>query len=282
MRVTKKINNNVAICEDGNGQELIALGKGIGFPKTPYELTDLSKIDMTFYRVSSQTIALLQEIPSDVIAISAKIVELAQQKLQNNLSPNVVFSLADHINFAIERAKKNQVFDFSLTYDIAHLYPKEYELGEKAVQLINSQLRANLPDVEATAIAMHFINGTEDAKQELTESINENLLKFVINEIEGSFDLKINRKGFAFNRFKVHFQYYLQRLKDGKQISGEVSPTLLLDLKKNNPEVYKCGKNIVVEIDEQLNTQTTDDEMFYVMIYINRMINKQKKQRLEK
>lgn len=106
MRVTKKINNNVAICQDGNGQELIALRKGIGFPKTPYELTDLSKIDMTFYRVSPQTITLLQEIPSDVINVSTKIVELAQQKLQNNLSPNIVFSLADHINFAIERAKK--------------------------------------------------------------------------------------------------------------------------------------------------------------------------------
>ena len=56
MRVEKKINNNVAVCTDGNGQELIALGRGIGFPQTPYELTDLSKIDMTFYRVSSQTV----------------------------------------------------------------------------------------------------------------------------------------------------------------------------------------------------------------------------------
>lgn len=277
MRVIKKINNNVAVCQDSNGQELIALGKGIGFPKTPYELTDLSKIDMTFYRVSSQTVALLQDIPSDVISISAQIVERAQQELPYSLSPNVIFSLADHINFAIERVKKNQVFDFSLTYDIAHLYPKEYKLGERAVNLLNKQLQANLPETEATAIAMHFINGSETLTQELTESINENLLKFVIQEIENTFNLKINRKSFAFNRFKVHFQYYLQRLKDNKQISGEVAPTLISDIKKNNPLVYKCGQDIVLEIDKQLHTQTTDDEMFYVMIYINRMINKQKK-----
>lgn len=275
MRVIKKINNNVAVCKDGNGQELIALGKGIGFPKTPYELTDLSKIDMTFYRVNSQTIALLQEIPSDVITVSAKIVELAQQKLSNNFSPNVVFSLADHINFAIERVKKNQIFDFSLTYDIAHLYPQEYQLGEEAIQLINSKLQIKLPKAEATAIAIHFINGTENPKQELTENINENLLKVVVNKIESNFDLKIDRKSFAFNRFKVHFQYYLQRLKENKQISGEISPALLLDLKKNNPKVYECGKDIVIEIDEQLKTQTTDDEMFYVMIYVNRIISKQ-------
>ena len=42
MIVLKKINNNVAICRDGNQRELIAIGRGIGFPPTPYELTDLS------------------------------------------------------------------------------------------------------------------------------------------------------------------------------------------------------------------------------------------------
>ena len=49
MQVIKKLNNNFAICLDKEGNELVAYGKGIGFPKTPYELTDLSKIDRTFY-----------------------------------------------------------------------------------------------------------------------------------------------------------------------------------------------------------------------------------------
>lgn len=32
MKAIKKINNNVAICVDSNNKELIAFGKGIGFP----------------------------------------------------------------------------------------------------------------------------------------------------------------------------------------------------------------------------------------------------------
>ena len=40
MKVIKKINNNVALCLDGNQRELIAFGKGIGFKPIPYELTD--------------------------------------------------------------------------------------------------------------------------------------------------------------------------------------------------------------------------------------------------
>lgn len=275
MRVIKKINNNVAVCQDGNGQELIALGKGIGFPKTPYELTDLSKIDMTFYRVSSQTIAMLKEISPEVISTSTEIVNLAQRKISNSLSPNIVFSLADHINFAIERVKKNQIFDFSLTYDIAHLYPKEYEMGEAAIKIIAQDLKVKLPDSEATAIAMHFINGIDN----LPKRINSNsisLLDLVIAKIEEQFNTKIDRNSFAFNRFKVHFQYYLQRLENDKQIYNEITPSLITDLKKSNLKVYECGKEVVAEIDEQLNTHTTDDEMFYLMIYINRMLNKQK------
>lgn len=49
MRIIKKINNNVAVAVDSAGHELIVLGKGLGFPKMPYELNDLSRITRTFY-----------------------------------------------------------------------------------------------------------------------------------------------------------------------------------------------------------------------------------------
>lgn len=75
MIVTKKINNNVAICREGNQRELIAFGKGIGFPQTPYELTDLSKINRTFYNVSSQCIPLLNDIPAEVVQFTARQME---------------------------------------------------------------------------------------------------------------------------------------------------------------------------------------------------------------
>ena len=54
MQVIKKINNNFAICVDGEGNELIAFGKGIGFPKVPYEIEDLSVINRTFYDIDQK------------------------------------------------------------------------------------------------------------------------------------------------------------------------------------------------------------------------------------
>lgn len=73
MKVTQKINNNVAVCIDGNGNELVAFGKGIGFPKIPYELTDLNQIEMTFYRINVHNFQLLKEISDGIFEVSAKI-----------------------------------------------------------------------------------------------------------------------------------------------------------------------------------------------------------------
>ena len=66
MQVIKKINNNFAICVDGEGNELIAFGKGIGFPKVPYEIEDLSVINRTFYDIDQKYLELLNELPEKV------------------------------------------------------------------------------------------------------------------------------------------------------------------------------------------------------------------------
>ena len=274
MRVLKKINNNVAICVDKNDQQLIAMGKGIGFPKTPYELTDLSKIEMTFYRVSEQTKNMLESIPENVIEVSYEILRYAQKKLLNNLYPNVLLSLSDHIGFAIQRANKGLNFDYSLSYDIKHLYPAEYEVGLFALKLVKEEFQVQLPDSEAVAIAMHFINAREFPLKTYSDDLSANLLETVLRKVEDHFKISLDRNGFSVSRFKIHFKYYLDRLKENKQISNEISQKLFKDFIAEHTNIARCAEDIVSTIDEQLHTHTTDNEMFYLMIYINRMINK--------
>ena len=102
MLAIKKINNNVAVCKDGNGCELIAFGKGIGFPKMPYEVK-LENIDRTFYNISAQYIGLINELPMDIIEFTMKILPVIQSKLDYDLNPNLVLTLADHLAFAMEK-----------------------------------------------------------------------------------------------------------------------------------------------------------------------------------
>ena len=38
MKVVKNIHNNISLCIDSKGNEVVAFGKGIGFMKPPYEV----------------------------------------------------------------------------------------------------------------------------------------------------------------------------------------------------------------------------------------------------
>ena len=44
MWIVKNINNSCALGRDTDGQDVVVFGKGIGFRKAPYELTDLSRV----------------------------------------------------------------------------------------------------------------------------------------------------------------------------------------------------------------------------------------------
>lgn len=61
MKAIRKINNNVAVCQDAGGSELIAFGKGIGFPAMPYEIENLDVIDRTFYDLNPSQVALISK-----------------------------------------------------------------------------------------------------------------------------------------------------------------------------------------------------------------------------
>ncbi|WP_278951638.1 PRD domain-containing protein [Lactobacillus apis] len=272
MQVIKRINNNVAVCLDQNHDELVAFGKGIGYPKTPYELTDLSKIKLTFYRIDSRNFKLIKEIPENVLEVSADIIQQAQTILSQDLNQNILFSLADHINFAIERSKKGIRIDYPFSYDIRSFYPKECQVGEIALKLIEQKLNVKLSSEEVIAIAMHFINSQVVTKLQISEDSFNSIADLIVKEIEQQFKLKINRNSFIYNRFITHLRYYLKRLESNEQIDDGSSKLLRTSFKESYPKVYQCTVDIIDQIDEKLRTNTTDDEEFYLMIYVQRMI----------
>lgn len=274
MRVIKKINNNVAFCEDGNKKELIAFGKGIGFPPIPYEIEDLSKVSMTFYRIDRRFHKLIEEIPEDIFELAAIIANKAQNTLNGPLNPNLIVTLSDHINFAITRLKKYKKMKMLFSYDIEHLYPKETELGRYAVDLISKNLYVDLPESEITNIAMHFVNAQE-AKEPDDTTDAEIIITEVTRKIETFFSITFNRNDFNHNRFAMHMRYYLKRLKESKQFVDD-SSGIVQAMKEKNPDVFKCAYMIGNYIDNKLGVESTDEEILYLMVHIDRMIRKNK------
>lgn len=271
MKIIKKINNNVAVCLDANGHELVAFGNGIGFPKMPYELTDLSKISMTFYQLNAHYHQLLMEIPQDILEISAEIVKTAQFELNKTLNPNMVFSLADHLHFAITRMKKFKDLKLIFSYDIQQLYPRETNLGRYTVQLIQKRLLITLPESEITTIAMHFVNAQEEIAINEDEPNVEELIVRSSEIIEQTFQLTLNKEAFHYNRFVMHLRYYIKRMQQEEQFIDS-NDTLFRTMKETLPSIYDCATAIATLIYQTLGIESTEDELLYLMIHINRIV----------
>ena len=146
MKIIRQINNNAALALDGNGKELVVLGRGVGFPQMPYELTDLSRIERTFYDVNPKCFGMAADLPRPLVLACAEITERAEIELDCALNPNLPFTLADHLNFAAERLRKGIEISTPLAYDVRHLYPKETELAKQARELLAREAGLKLPD----------------------------------------------------------------------------------------------------------------------------------------
>lgn len=269
MKVIKKINNNVALCFDNNDHELIAFGNGIGFPKMPYELTDLSKVERTFYGVDASFITMMETLDEGVFKVCIQIADHARKELDTSLTSNVVFTLADHISFAIERMHKGIDIKMPLYYDLAYLYEKEVAVGKYALKLIRSELHEYLPDNEVYAIALHFINAEEQPGGSDSYD-SDKIIRQVTYMIEGYFEIQLSKEDFNYSRFVSHMQYLLKRKNGNVPISSN-NKKLFQEMRESFPQIYGCVKDIEKYFQDRLHWKLSEEELLYLMLHINRL-----------
>lgn len=270
MKVIKNINNNVSICIDDDGIELVAFGKGLGFKSPPYEITDLNLITRTFYEVDHRYFDLLSQIPDEIFEISAKVVDFARSKIKTTLNPNIVFTFADHIQFTIKRYNENMDLKFTMFHDLKYCNPTEVHIGEYAIKLINKQLRIYLPEEEVYSIAMHFLNAESVDEGQMQNKRNRKVIEKVTLIIEKHFEIKIDQNGFNYSRFASHMEYLLERGHDGQYVMSQ-NLTMFDSIRNEFPEIFVCAKKIDTYFESKLGWDLSDEELLYLMLHINRL-----------
>ena len=220
MKIIKSINNNFAVAEDSAGNQCIVSGKGIGFGTVPREVTDLGVINRTYYDVDSAYIAMINDFPEEIIDVSSKIIDYTRLVIDNSISSNIVFTLADHINFCIQRYQKHMNIKLPITNDIEFFFEKEMKIGKYGLKLINKQLHVYLPKEEAAYIALNIINAEENFKSK--EEINDDeIIEKITELIEEEYQLRINKENFNYSRFVSHMHYLLKRGKCKELLSTD-------------------------------------------------------------
>ena len=272
MRAVRSINNNIAGCVDSAGNELIAMGKGIGYGALPREVS-LEEITHTYYNVDPKVLLCVAEIPADVITFAADLAERARNELPYQLSPNLAFTFADHIAFALRRAREGIYVSMPLAFDVEQSYPDEYRIARQAVRRLRREFKVALRDAEAAGIALNMVNArtaSATAAEVARAQRDEDMLEDITEIVETEFGITVNRASFAFSRYATHMGYLFGRLHAGKSLDG-ANLELYADVRVDYPQVDACVEKICEHIRDAWGCEVTDEERLYVFIHVNRL-----------
>ena len=267
--VTKVFNNSIVLVKS-EGKEKILFSKGIGFGKKfgNIILKD-TEVDKIFKIENEDNIKnfnrIISKIDDEFFALCEEIIYDISESLGEELSENIHIALIDHLFFATKRLQNNEEIQNPFIVEIETLYPKEFLLAAEAARKIGKSININIPDGEIGFIALHIHSSRNNGK--LSNTIKYSYLSSsIIEYVEETLSIKINRKSLDYARFLTHIRFAIERIMTKSAIKNDLISVI--------KEKYKKSYNIAIGIgkflEEELDTEIVEDEIAYLAMHIER------------
>ncbi|MGF9962964.1 glucose PTS transporter transcription antiterminator GlcT [Bacillus rhizoplanae] len=273
LEIKKILNNNVIIAAHPEHEEVVVIGKGIGFGKKAKEMLQVEQIEKMFVltneRDREQYKLLVPHVSEKLIELMNDLMFYIQDRVDTPLNEHIHIALTDHIAFAIKRLKQGFTVDNPFLVETKVLYPNEYKIAEEVVELINSRLNIHLPEGEIGFIALHIYSSITNSE---VSSINQNsrLIAHLVSLIEENLQIVLDKESIHYLRLVRHLQYAIERVKNGEQV--EESQNFADLLKAEFPECYNLAWKLVKVMQKQLQLPVYEAETIYLTMHLQRLV----------
>lgn len=278
LQVAKVLNNNIAIVVAPDGNDCIAMGRGIAFGRKHGDLIDEASVERLFTQrvdeLSGKLGQLVTSIPEEYFEAAQAIVEHAKLRLGRELDDVIYLGLTDHIHFAVERVRKGQGLDNRLNFEIKMVYGEEFECARTAIAFLNRTFDVSLPEEEAGFIAMHFVNAETGGMGMQHAVTMAKIIQDSLDIIQRRFDITLVEESIAYYRFMVHLKFFAQRISLSFQSDTADSVRdrkLFATVVREYPESYDCAEEIAAYVEEAYGRVVPDDERTYLALHIERV-----------
>lgn len=275
ITVAKVLNNNVIIAEHPLYNEVVVIGKGIGFNRKPHEQINLSSVEKMFILRSQeeqeQYKQLLPQVEERLIEIVQEIVLHIMNSSQQPLNEHIHIALTDHVSFAIRRFKQDIPIHNPFLYETKEIYPEEYKMAEYAVRRINEAMGVELPVDEVGFVALHIVSALSN--RQLSEVRQHSILiGELVGLVEDNLEYRIPRDSLDYSRLVTHLRFVLERLRRGES----VRETSTLDnlMKREYPEMYSLAWKLTKVIEQRVRIPVYAAEVSYLTIHLQRLVQK--------
>ncbi|NRD77670.1 transcription antiterminator [Bacillus sp. BRMEA1] len=273
--IEKVLNNNVLIAEHPSYQEVVLIGKGIGFNRKQGEYIDTEKVEKLFVlkneREQQNYIQLLPFINSEYHEAIISAIEHIKKRINNELNEHIHVALTDHLMFALTRVSQGVDFNNPLLVETRALYRFEYEIATEVVALLKEKTGIALPEGEIGFIALHVHSGiTNRTLSEVNQ--HSQLVSDLVEMVEDQFEIEIDKESIDYKRLVRHLRYAIERVTNGETVSEPEKITSLL--KEEYPLCYNLSWKLIKVMQQTLKMKVFDAEAVYLTLHLQRLQNK--------
>lgn len=273
MKIDRIINNNIVSSLDEKGNEVIVMGRGLGFKKKPGEIIDDKIIEKVFHmenkNASDQFKTLLAEIPIEHVRVSNEIIAYARETLGKELHKNIYITLTDHISYAVERYNQGLKLKNPLLWELKKFYLDEYKVGVHALDMIEEQLGIRLEEDEAGSIALHLVNAELSTSMDKTVDMTK-VIQGVLNIVKYYYKIDLDEESLNYERFITHLKFFAQRIFTDKMVQNEDTSFYEM-VKLQYKDDYKCTEKISDYILNEYGYVLSEEEKVYLTVHIKRV-----------
>ncbi|EEU72300.1 PRD domain-containing protein [Enterococcus faecalis] len=273
MKIKKVLNQNAVLVLD-EGQEKVAVGKGVGFNKTKNYVLSRQLVERMFVMEPEglkKLQVLLSQIEDKYFLASEEIIQHAETVLGEKLNEHINIGLSDHIAFAAENIQNNIIVRNKLLSEIEILYSEEFAIAQWAVEYLTQTLEIPFSYDEAGYIAIH-IHSARSGRTDNSKSIREvTIVSEIIHLIEQelAIDIHDDKNSLSYSRLVNHLRLFIHRFQQNQY--AVLDEEILEVVKKKYAESYEISKKVQVLLMRNFHYQVPNEELGYLSIHIERL-----------
>lgn len=269
-RICKVLNHNgvIAMNLDDN-KEYVLLGKGAGFGKKVGERIEKPE-SCTVYSLQESSnkgdaAELIKSVAPEYFQMANQILNEAEKQF-GKVDRSILFPMADHIAFAVERIKRGEQISNPLTEDIQALFYSEFKIACMLKDLLKKEKQVEIDDDEVGYVALHIHSALEEESVSVSMQI-AGAVRECVSLIEDKRGIHINVISLSYNRLMNHIKYMVARAQNGESLKINMNDYVEYKF----PESYKLARTVCEHMNKALRITLEDMEVGYLAMHIERV-----------
>lgn len=273
-RITKILNHNSFMgIESKNNQECLIMGKGVAFGKKVGQTVSVTG-DVRVYSLKELTDR--GEAREIIKSVSPLCLELANEVLNQaeeefgKVDRSILFTMADHLDFAVRRIQNGEQISNPLTDDIRIMFYKEYKVAGCIRDLLKEKLGIRIDEHEIGYIALHvhaaIVDENVSQAMEIARTVRE-----CICMVEEETGKSIDVMSLSYNRLMNHVRYMVARAIHGEKLKMSLNDYMSVKF----PGPYMTAEKICRKMEKSLKLPIPDIEIGYLAMHLERMMDRE-------